>query len=105
MTDPTLIRARSTGDKTVVRVLMAHEMETGQRKDATGRLVPAWHIREISVTLNGRQVLTAQCGPSVARNPFLQFTLRGAKPGDRIGVSWVDNRGERRSDEAAVIAG
>lgn len=102
MTDPTLIRAKASGDKTTVRLLMAHEMESGQRKDATGRIVPAWHIRELTVTHNGRPVLTAQCGPSVARNPFLQFTLRGGKPGDRIGVSWIDSRGERRSDEAAV---
>lgn len=103
MTDPTLIRAKASGDKTVVRVLMSHEMESGQRKDATtGRTVPAWHIRELTVTLNGRTVLTAQCGPSVARNPFLQFALKGAKAGDRIGVTWLDNRGERRSDEAVV---
>lgn len=102
MTDPTLIRAKASGDKTTVRLLMAHEMESGQRKDATGRIVPAWHIRELTVTHNGRTVLTAQCGPSVAKNPFLQFTLKGGKPGDRIVVSWVDNRGERRSDEAAV---
>lgn len=102
MTDPTLIRAKASGDKTTVRLLMAHEMESGQRKDATGRIVPAWHIRELTVTHNGRTVLTAQCGPSVAKNPFLQFTLKGGKPGDRIAVSWVDNRGERRSDEAAV---
>ncbi len=104
MPDPSLIRARSAGDKTVVRVLMAHEMESGQRKDTSGRVVPAWHIRELTVTLNGRTVLSAQCGPSVARNPFLQFTLSAAKPGDRIGVSWIDSRGERRSDEAAVSA-
>ncbi|MEK8051627.1 thiosulfate oxidation carrier complex protein SoxZ [Ideonella sp. DXS22W] len=103
MPDPTLIRAKATGDKTVVRVLMAHEMESGQRKDPTnGRSVPAWFIRELSITLNGRPLLSAQCGPSMARNPFLQFTVRGAKAGDRIGVSWIDNRGERRSDEAAV---
>jgi sulfur-oxidizing protein SoxZ len=102
MPDPSLIRAKAAGDKTTVRLLMAHEMESGQRKDATGRLVPAWHIRELTVTHNGRTVLTAQCGPSVAKNPFLQFTLKGGKPGDRIGVSWIDNRGERRSDEATV---
>ncbi|OYU77054.1 MAG: thiosulfate oxidation carrier complex protein SoxZ [Burkholderiales bacterium PBB5] len=97
------IRAQANGDKTTVRVLMSHEMETGQRKDAAGKLIPAWHIQQVSAALNGKTVLTAQWGPSVAKNPFLQFNLKGAKPGDKVAVTWVDNRGERRSDEATVI--
>ena len=102
MADPMRIRAQAAGDKTTVRVLMAHEMETGQRKDAAGKLIPAWFIQEVSAQLNGKTVLTAQWGPSVAKNPFLQFVVKGAKAGDKIGVSWVDNRGDKRSDEATV---
>jgi sulfur-oxidizing protein SoxZ len=41
-------------------------------------------------------------GPGGAKNPFLQFTLKGAKAGDKIAVSWKDNRGEKRTDEATV---
>ena len=37
MADPMRIRAQAAGDKTTVRVLMSHEMETGQRKDADGK--------------------------------------------------------------------
>lgn len=102
MTEATIIRAKASGDRTTVRVLMAHEMESGQRKDTLGRLVPAWFIREVSVALNGRPVLSAQWGPSVSKNPFLQFVLKGARPGDRVAVSWVDNRGASRTDEAIV---
>ena len=46
--------------------------------------------------------MTAQWGPAVAKNPYLHFNLRGAKTGDRITIAWLDNRGERRSDEAVV---
>ena len=102
MTQPTRIRAQTSGDKTVVRMLLAHEMESGQRKDAAGQTLPAWFIREVSVLLNGKPVLSAQWGPAVARNPLVQFTLKGAKAGDRITVAWIDNRGERRSDEGVV---
>ena len=102
MADPMRIRAQAAGDKTTVRVLMAHEMETGQRKDAAGKVIPAWFIQEVSAQLNGKTVLTAQWGPSVAKNPFLQFVVKGAKAGDKIGVSWVDNRGDKRSDEATI---
>lgn len=96
------IRAQASGNQATVRVLMNHEMESGQRKDAAGKLVPAWHIQEVSVSLNGRSVMTAEWGPAVSKNPFVQFILKGAKAGDKVGVSWRDNRGETRSQEAVV---
>jgi sulfur-oxidizing protein SoxZ len=102
MADPMRIRAQSQAGNAVVRVLMGHDMESGQRKDAAGTIIPAWHITEVSATLNGAPVLTAQWGTAVSKNPFLQFTIKGAKPGDKVGVTWKDNRGESRSDEAAV---
>jgi sulfur-oxidizing protein SoxZ len=47
-------------------------------------------------------VLTAQWGPSVSKNPFLQFTVKGAKAGDKVAVTWKDNKGDTRTDEATV---
>jgi sulfur-oxidizing protein SoxZ len=102
MADPMRIRAQIAGDKTTVRVLMSHEMETGQRKDAAGKIIPAWHIQEVSAEHNGKTVMTAQWGPAVSKNPFVQFVVKGAKAGDKISVTWVDNKGEKRSDEAVV---
>jgi len=102
MADPMRIRAQAAGDKTTVRVLMAHEMETGQRKDSSGKVIPAWHIQEVTAQLNGKTVMTAQWGPAVSKNPFMQFDVKGAKAGDKISVSWVDNKGDKRTDEATV---
>jgi sulfur-oxidizing protein SoxZ len=103
MADPMRIRAQASGDKTTVRILMAHEMESGQRKDDSGHIAPAWFIQDVTVTLNGATVLEAEWGPGVSKNPFLQFTLKGAKAGDAIAVRWKDNRGDTRSDQAAVV--
>jgi sulfur-oxidizing protein SoxZ len=102
MADPMRIRAQAQGDKAVVRVLMSHEMETGQRKDSAGKVIPAWHINEVNATHNGKPVLSAEWGPAVAKNPFLQFTLKGAKAGDKVAVTWKDNKGDTRTDEATV---
>ena len=102
MPDPMRIRAQAAGDKATVRVLMSHEMETGQRKDSSGKTIPAWFIREITAQHNGKTVMTAQWGPAVAKNPFMQFVVKGAKAGDKITVSWKDNRGDTRTDEATV---
>ncbi len=102
MADPMRIRAQAAGDKATVRILMSHEMETGQRKDAAGKVIPAWFIQEVSASHNGKVVLNAQWGPSVAKNPFLQFSIKGAKSGDHVAVTWVDNRGDKRTDEVMV---
>lgn len=102
MADPMRIRAQMAGDKATVRVLMTHEMETGQRKDSAGKVIPAWFIQEVTVAHNGATVMTAQWGPSIAKNPFMQLSVKGAKAGDKITVSWVDNKGDKRTDEATV---
>src|SRR5437867_13111467 len=102
MADPMKIRATTLGDSTEVKVLMSHEMETGQRKDAQGQTIPAWFIQNVSVTSNGRTVLSAQWGTAVSKNPFLSFKFKGGAKGDRIAVSWMDNRGDKRADEAVI---
>jgi sulfur-oxidizing protein SoxZ len=102
MADPMRIRAQASGGHAVVRVLMSHEMESGQRRDSAGKLVPAWHIQEVTASHNGKVVMTAEWGPAVSKNPFLQFTVKGAKAGDKITVNWKDNRGDTRTDEATV---
>lgn len=102
MADPMRIRAQAAGDKATVRVLMSHEMETGQRKDASGKVIPAWHITTVAAQLNGKEVMTAQWGPAVSKNPYLQFNIKGAKAGDKVAVTWTDNKGDKRTDEATV---
>jgi sulfur-oxidizing protein SoxZ len=102
MADPMRIRATAKDGVADVRVLMAHEMETGQRKDASGNLVPAWYISEVDAALNGKPVLKAYGGPAISKNPFLSFKVRGAKAGDKVTITWTDNKGEKRTDEATV---
>ena len=102
MADPMKIRATTLGDSTEVKVLMSHEMETGQRKDTQGQTIPAWFIQNVSVTWNGRTVLSAQWGTAVSKNPFLSFKFKGGAKGDKIAITWTDNRGDKRTDEAVI---
>jgi len=102
MADPMRIRANLVGDSTEVKVLMSHEMETGQRKDAQGKTIPAWFIQEVNATWNGKTVLAAQWGPGVAKNPFVSFKFKGGAKGDKVVISWVDTRGDKRTDEATI---
>jgi len=103
MAEPMKIRATLQGDVADIKVLMNHVMETGQRKDAkTGQLIPAHFIQNVTVTLGGKVVMDAQWGPAISKNPFLGLKVKGAKAGDKVVISWVDNKGDKNSTEAAV---
>jgi sulfur-oxidizing protein SoxZ len=96
------IRLQSQAGLTTVKVLMSHEMESGQRRDEDGKIVPIWNIQDVSASLNGRVVMTAEWGGGVSKNPFLQFVIKGTKSGDKVSISWRDSRGDTRTDEALV---
>jgi sulfur-oxidizing protein SoxZ len=104
MAEPMKIRATLQGDTADVRVLILHPMETGQRRDGKGEIVPLHYIQSVLVTHNGKAVLDAQWSQAVSRNPFLGIRVKGARVGDKIGVTWVDNKGDKRTDEATVAA-
>ena len=104
MSEPMKIRATLQGDTADLRILMMHPMETGQRKDARGEIVPLHFIQNVIVTHNGKVVLDAQWSQAVARNPFLGLRVKGAKVGDKIAVTWTDNKGDKRTDETTVTA-
>ena len=102
MGDPMRIRATESGGVTEVKILMKHDMESGQRKDATGKVIPAWHINTVTAKIKDKEVFAAQFGPAVSKDPFLNFKVRGAAKGDKISVTWLDNRGDTRTDEVAI---
>jgi sulfur-oxidizing protein SoxZ len=102
MGNPMKIRAKAEGDVVEVKVLMSHIMETGQRKNPAGDPIPAHFIQTVTVNCNDRTVLSAQWGPAVSANPFLSFKFKGGQKGDKIKISWIDNKGDSRSDESTI---
>ena len=97
------IRAKASGDSATVKCLMSHPMETGLRKDKkTGEKIPAHYISDVSCEHEGNVVMTAYLGPGVSKNPYMAFDVKGAKQGDKVKISWVDNKGESASQEAEI---
>jgi sulfur-oxidizing protein SoxZ len=103
MGKPMRIRARAEGDVVEVKILISHIMETGVRKDQEGGLVPAHFIQLVTVTHQGRNVLSAQWGPAVSANPYMSFKFRGGRQGEKVTVKWTDNLGDSRSDETVIV--
>ncbi len=97
------IRAKAAAGEVSVKALITHPMETGLRKDnKTGEKIPAHFIKEVKCEHNGKVVVNAQWGAAVSKNPYLAFAFTGAKAGDSVKLSWVDNKGESDSAEAKV---
>jgi sulfur-oxidizing protein SoxZ len=86
----------TAGSYTDVRVLMTHPMTTAQSNQ------PLHFIQNITVKQNGKAVVEAQISQAVSRNPVFTFRIKGGARGDKIEVSWLDNKGETNKIETAV---
>ena len=96
MAGPMKMRATLAGGYTEVRVLMTHPMTTAQ----SGQ--PLHFIQNVTVKLNGSAVIEAEVSQAVSRNPVFSFRLKGGAKGDKIEVTWLDNKGESNKIETAV---
>lgn len=97
------LRAKAKDGVATVKALISHPMETGLRKDQkTGKPIPAEFIQEVVCESAGKTVLTAQWGSAISKNPFISFKFSGAKSGDTIKISWVDNKGNSDSLDSAI---
>lgn len=97
------VRAWIDGSKASVKAILFHPMETGLRKDkASGKKIPPHYITEVTCEHNGKNVLTCLWGPGVSKNPFLSFRFNNAKQGDKLKISWVDNKGASDSTETTL---
>lgn len=102
MADPMRIRASAKGDVVEVKVLMRHDMETGQRKDSSGKPIPAHFIKTLVAKWNDKIVLDMLMGVAISKDPFLSFKFKGGAKGDKIAITWTDNTGDSRTDEATI---
>ena len=97
------LRAKAKDGVATVKCLISHPMETGLRKDKkSGKMIPAEFIQEVTCEHGGATVLNAEWGSAISKNPFLSFKFSGAKSGDSIKISWVDNKGASDSLEGKI---
>jgi len=97
------VRAKAKKGVATIKCLISHPMETGLRKDKkSGRKIPAEFIQEVTCEHSGKTVLQGLWSAALSKNPFMSFKFDGAKSGDSIKVSWVDNKGNSDSTEAKI---
>ena len=89
------------GDLVEVKALVSHVMETGQRKDAEGKLVPRKILNKFTCTVNGKQVFAADFEPAVSANPYIQFKFKAMESGPVV-LTWTDDDGSTIVGEEAI---
>jgi sulfur-oxidizing protein SoxZ len=80
------------GELVEVKALVQHIMETGQRRDANGNIVPRKILNKFVCTVNGKQVFAADFEPAVSANPYIQFKFKADESGDVV-LTWTDDDG------------
>ena len=96
------VRATSNGDITEVQALIQHPMDSGFVKDAQGQTIPPHFIQQLTFEYGGKAVFIADWGPAVSKDPYVKFAFKGAKKGDDLKVSWVDNKGASDATTAKI---
>ncbi len=96
------VKAKASGGNTEVKMMAKHEMETGQRKDKNGEVIPALFLQNVVVKHSDKVVFEANLGPSVSKNPYLAFTFAGGAAGETIEIAWLENSGKSGTDTGDI---
>jgi sulfur-oxidizing protein SoxZ len=88
-------------DLVEVKALVAHIMETGQRKDAQGNTIPRKIINRFACTVNGKEVFAADFEPAISANPYIQFRFRATESGPVV-LTWTDDDGTKIVGEEKI---
>jgi len=97
------LKTKTRAGVTTVRAIIRHPMETGFKVDnETGKLVPAHFINQVSVKHNDKIILSCDWSRAISKNPYLSFMFKGANIGDKLKLSWVDNKNNTDSIETLI---
>lgn len=83
----------AAGDVVTIKTLISHRMESGQRKDEEGKIIPRHIINHFEAVYNGQVVFSVDIDPAVSANPYLKFSARIEKAGT-FTMRWTDDAGE-----------
>jgi sulfur-oxidizing protein SoxZ len=80
------------GELLEIKTLISHEMETGQRKDSAGKLVPRKIINKITAAFGDKVFFEADWHPSISANPYQSFFFKAQETGE-FTFTWKDDDG------------
>lgn len=94
-------KSAKAGEVITIKTLINHVMETGQRKDKQGKVLPRQIINKFTCEFEGQTVFACDILPAVSANPFFEFTAKPDKSGT-FKFTWVDDNGSTYTTEQAI---
>jgi sulfur-oxidizing protein SoxZ len=82
----------SAGETIVIKTLINHAMESGQRKDSNGNPIPRQIINRFTAEFNGQMVIDVTLEPAISTNPYFEFEAVVPETGE-FTFTWYDDDG------------
>ena len=89
------------GEVIALKTLISHEMESGQRKDKEGKVIPRKIINKFACEFNGAPVFSCDIDPAISANPYFEFTAKVSESGT-FKFTWTDDDGSVYTDEHEI---
>ena len=94
----------AAGDEITIKTLISHKMESGQRKDKEGNLIPRSIINRFTCEFNGKSVIDVTLEPAISTNPYIQFDATVPEAGE-FKFTWYDDDGSVYDTAKSVAIG
>lgn len=92
------------GEVIEIKTLISHHMESGQRRDKSGKKIPRQIINKFTAAFNGKTFFEADWHPAISANPYQSFMYRAKETGE-FTFSWKDDNGETYSTKKKMTVG
>jgi sulfur-oxidizing protein SoxZ len=94
----------AAGEVVTIKTLISHDMESGQRKDDDGNVIPRSIINRFTATFNGETVVDVEMHPAISTNPYFEFQAKVPESGDFV-FTWHDDDGSVYEETASITVG
>jgi len=90
-------RDATAGEVITIKTLISHPMESGQRKDSNGNVIPRSIINRFTCDFNGQNVIDVTLEPAISTNPYFEFQALVPESGT-YSFTWYDDDGSVYTD-------
>ncbi len=97
-------KTASAGDSITIKTLISHKMESGQRKDKDGNLIPRSIINRFTCEFNGENVVDVKMEPAISTNPYFEFEAKVPEAGE-FKFTWYDDDGSVYEETKSIAIG
>ncbi|WGW03815.1 thiosulfate oxidation carrier complex protein SoxZ [Tropicibacter oceani] len=97
-------KSAAAGEVITIKSLISHKMESGQRKDGDGNLIPRSIINRFTCDFNGQNVIDITLEPAISTNPYFEFEAQVPEAGE-FKFTWYDDDGDVYEDSKPIAIG